>query len=386
MSCLYSVMETYAGKPKELVKCEKYLREIIDDIKRDRSESLNVFRSRSVYREADACRNLEKTLSDFFGFAEVRIYWRSSSINACTVHAKSIMIMGNRIRNDFSKVKVHIEIHEELVYYANLNEQEMMAVILHEIGHNLYYSPLSVAIELASIVMVPWGILVSLLFKTFRTAQMEIINMVKRYLPFIYNLFEMNNNVYIQIGNLFRAYGLVSWAISVATTISENGVMTPIYAINGYGSERASDTLTAKYGYGPEQATALEKIQKAPGTLGGEMRQSSGTFGDISNDLYSLGLELIAGISMDPHPNNTQRAAVMLKKLERDYAKGDYPPELKKDLEAEIKRMRKIYQTMNENKGNVQIKKGWYDMLNKITDGHTDLREIFDAFYVKYEF
>lgn len=385
MSCLYSIMESYAGKPKELVKCEKYLKEIIDDIRRDRDDNHNLFRSRSVYRESDACRNLEKTLSDFFGFAEVRIYWRSSSINALTLPASKISIM-DAAKKNVSKIKVHIEIHEELVYFANLNEKELMAVLLHEIGHNMYLTPLKIAMEMLCIVFSPWSLLALVLARGIRLSISEIINFVKRYMPFIYNIFETRNNIYIQISSVMRPVGLVSWAIDVAKNIGKGGVLTPIKSVIDYGDERGADTLTAKYGYGPEQATALEKIQKASGTLGGEMRQSAGTLGDISNDIYSLGVELISGISMDPHPNNTQRAAVMLKKLERDYAKGDYPPELKKDLEAEIKRMRKIYQTMNENKGNVQIKKGWYDMLNKITDGHTDLREIFDAFYVKYEF
>jgi hypothetical protein len=89
---------------------------------------------------------------------------------------------------------------------------------------------------------------------------------------------------------------------------------------------------------------------------------------------------------MDAHPNNNQRASSMLKKLERDLKSNDYPPEMKAELEAEIKRMKKVYQNMNANEGNTAIRKGWYDSLDAFTNGHSDIREIFDAFYAKYEF
>ena len=88
-------------------------------------------------------------------------------------------------------------------------------------------------------------------------------------------------------------------------------------------------------------------------------------------------------MTLDPHPSNNQRAASMLKKLQKDLDSGDYPPEMKRDLQKEIDRMQKAFDTVNDSnvQSNVQIKKTWYEIMNQITKNHTDLREIFNFYF-----
>ena len=44
------LLEYYQGRPKELIKCEGYIREIIKLIREDH-DGINPMRSRQVYRE-----------------------------------------------------------------------------------------------------------------------------------------------------------------------------------------------------------------------------------------------------------------------------------------------------------------------------------------------
>ena len=101
------------------------------------------------------------------------------------------------------------------------------------------------------------------------------------------------------------------------------------------------------------------------------------------HDFSVMTLELVSLMSLDPHPNDNQRAANILKKLKRDLATGDYPDGMKKDLENEIKRMEDIFAVCSKNASpsNIQIRQGWYDIINSITGNNSDLRQIFAFYY-----
>lgn len=388
MSNLNSVMEAYAGRPKELIRCEGYLREIINLIHEERKgiNKIDVLRKRSVYRGIEPCNKLEEELTKFFKVSEIRIFWNSGMINAYTLPASSFMIMNRRNNNTTSTTKIHIEVFEELVYYANLNERELLAVLLHEIGHNFYYNPILVASEMLTVVFTPLNIVLMFIGKAVYKGKAHLDNAIKRHLPFITNISTLINDIKIQFSDFLKPFKMAELLMKFVTY----GVPDPIGrffgSIGQYGNERGADSFCTKYGYGPEQASALKKLELSKGTIGGKMRSDMGTLGDLMNDFSSLSLDLIAMFIFDEHPNNNQRASSMLKKLERDLANNDYPPELKKDLENEIRRMRSVYETLNDNESNIEIKKAWYNMLDHATNGHSDIREIFDKFYTKYEF
>lgn len=386
MGNLINVLETYAGKPKELVQCERYLREIIQMIHED--HELNPFRKRRVLRDTEACRKLEETLTKFFGLGRINIYWSSGQINAYTWGTSSIMIMNRRKKDSFGNANVYVDVAEDLVYHARLNEQELLGVILHEIGHNFYYSPLLVVGELLTVVTMPLSILVMFAVKGYYIATHEIKGLIKKYLYPLYNMMELFSNLKSQFYSVFKLANLLAAIPRLLVSFLQGG-LSPfklLDTIGGYGNERGADSFAATYGYGPDQISALKKLENPEGLIGNEIRNNAGALGAISNDLYALTLDLLAMLIMDPHPNTNQRASSTLKKLERDLKTGDYPPELKKDLEKEVERMREMYESLNKNQTNVQIKRCWYNMIDNITNGHSDFREIFDAFFAKYEF
>ena len=385
------LLEYYSGKPREFIKCEGYLREIIKLIKEDH-ESMNPLRQRNVYRDAEPCRKLEQELAKFFKVGEIKIYWNTGMVNAYTLPGFSFTAMDRRrnyLSGKFQNIKMYLCIYEDLVYQANLTEQELMAVILHEIGHNFYYCPITAGFDLYYTVMtLGLGAIMALISRALSYKLPNLVaDFIKKNLPMVKNIedafsdiFENVNSIvspFVGVGNL--AFYLASRLLSIV----RNPAGEIINSITGYGNEKAADSLAAKYGYGPEQASALHKMTLPENLIGSKMLNAMGPFGSIIDDTNQIIADIVYGMTLDPHPSNNQRAASMLKKLQKDLDSGDYPPEAKRDLQKEIDRMQKAFDVVNDSnvQSNVQIKKAWCEILNQITKNHTDLREIFNFYF-----
>lgn len=84
MNNLSTVLETYAGKPKEFEECERLIRKIIDKIEDDHKNPLALTRDRNVYRSTPECAKLESILTKFFKVNSIKIYWQMSSFGPHT--------------------------------------------------------------------------------------------------------------------------------------------------------------------------------------------------------------------------------------------------------------------------------------------------------------
>lgn len=386
------LLEYYAGKPKEFIRCEGYLREIIKLIKEDH-DGANPFRQRNVYRDAEPCRKLERELADFFNVKEIKIYWNTGMVNAYTLPGASFTAMDRRknyLGGKYQNLKLYLVIYENLVYQANLTEQELMAVILHEIGHNFYYCPISAGFDLYMAILTlglgPIMVLIS------RALAYQLPNLVrdwtKKNIPMLNNIGDTVNDVITNINSVVAPFTMpIQLCAYLGNMLYSMVVNGPFDAIKngtlGYGNEKAADSLAAKYGYGPEQASALHKMTLPENIVGSKMLRAMGPFGSIIDDLNQITADIVYGMTLDPHPSNNQRAASMLKKLQKDLDKGDYPPDMKRDLQKEIDRMQKAFDVVNDSnvQSNVQIKKAWYEVMNHITKNHTDVREIFNFYF-----
>ena len=113
-----------------------------------------------------------------------------------------------------------------------------------------------------------------------------------------------------------------------------------------------------------------------------------GTFGDIIMDISTISCDLVSMMTLDPHPSCSQRALSMIKKLKQDLDRSEFPPEMEKDLRDEIARLEKAYNTLQdpENGGSVALKRGWYTILDHITKGHTDFRELLNFYFDSFRF
>lgn len=388
MSNLSSVLEAYVGRTKELIKCEGYIREIIDLINEERSSLIEkgpINNKRKVYRDAEPCRRLEEELTKFFKVAQIKIYWGVNSPNGGTFPTSRIIICKNRMTNDFSKTKIIVMMEESLIYHAKLNEKEVMGILLHEIGHNFYYSPIMIAQELVDVVRTPIGTIYKILGKGVINIGLTGFDHIVKHIPLLANIANIVGDLSTEYRQFTKVYKSFDNIVTLINNLRLN-LTNPIYTLGGYGNERGADSFAAKYGYGPDLSTAMRKLDTLKGSMSTQILNNLGPLNSFANDMAELTNDLINLIMMDVHPNDNQRASSVLKKLERDLKKGDYPPEVKEDLENEIKRMKQVYETVLENESNVNVRKTWYHIIDHITRGHSDIRELFSPFFERYEF
>jgi len=375
-------METYVGKPKELVKCEGYFREIIDIINNSQTADLSVNR---VNRLSKPHKQLEQTLEDFLKVGDIAIYWLNGNVNAFTIPASSLTIAQRRANGDFSKAKFHIALYENLVYDAGLNEGELMAVLLHELGHCFYTSSCMVSGEILATILDPISVLLAFVGQGVLKISNNIVDQMKRSVPGLYNIITKINHISLQFNYILNYLVFIPDLKSTIKGFIQN-IRNPYFLFGKYGNERGADSFATKYGYGGELISALKKLSRPENVAAVQTLNKMGGFGDFMLDYHELLVELYGMITIDPHPNSDVRARSMIQKLKRDLNTGDYPPELKKDLEKEIARLEQIYSTINDNKSNIEIKKGWYNMVNCLLNGHSNLQEIFNAYYEQNEF
>ena len=120
------LLEYYQGKTKELIRCEGYLREIINIANSDKESGIlgdNELTKRNPWNQ-----KLEKELKDFFNVKSVNIYWKDGTMNAGTYKPCVLLIPEYKdsfSRGSTSNLKMHIVMYTDLITKAKLNEQEL---------------------------------------------------------------------------------------------------------------------------------------------------------------------------------------------------------------------------------------------------------------------
>ena len=121
------ILEAYAGKTKELIKCEGYLRNIINEltIEHDAMYKNPLTTKKHITKDFKYNKLLEQELTDFFKVKNVNIWWQGGAPNGYTTPTMSILIADHKqkyLNGDLSDAKIDIVIYEEVVTLANLTE------------------------------------------------------------------------------------------------------------------------------------------------------------------------------------------------------------------------------------------------------------------------
>lgn len=387
--CNDVVMEYYAGKTKELLKCEGYLQKIIDDVLANKD---SVTKRAIITKDNEWNKKLEKELANFFGVKEINIHWSAGKINAFTLVPNVFFVHSHKNALEAGKtssLKMHVCVYEDLIADANLTAAEIMAVLLHEIGHNFYFCPIMTGVQIFYTIMsMGMPLLSSFLSKIVFYASWAIEDIIKKVLPPVYSAMASFSSF---MNDIKRFIAPVKTAEMVVKLVSGSAYIVAKNPLNGilkYGDEEGADSFAARYGYGPEQSSALRKMHMVENTAYGKALKNGGTGMSLYHDFNQLSIDIILMCAMEPHPNESQRASSMLKKLKRDLTSGQYPDGMKKDLEQEIERMEKMYNiaAKNSSESSTQVRKAWYDTINAITNGNSDFREIFSFYFESNQF
>jgi len=380
------VKETYYGKSKEFIKIENELKKIIDIVKQEENKS--IFTARTDLDNSSANKNIEKILTDFFKVKYIRINWSDNSPNAYTrVTSLPLMYLTNNKNLKENKkfinneLKIYIFLTTTLISFCDLDEKEILAIILHEIGHNFTITPFYLMSLLPLLVIAPFSYF---FLPSLQIALSEFTiftnNLFKNFLPSLYN---MTSSIRKFLNNT-----------SGLRIVSPNELMTLIILIpsylfqmgTGYYEEKFSDTFAASFGYGKDLSSALYKLTNQKKSLYNKIIVETPIINLVA-DFYKIMIDCVISF-IDPHPNVQTRIVVMIDKLKRDLDDPNIPKDLKIELKNNIKYIEEYYNKFYLNDPYTKKHKIFTQMTLELYDkilGTKDWRAGMSSLFKNYE-
>lgn len=411
---------TYYGKNEKLVYCEEIVQKMIDLGHRDGHTTSDF---------ANYQRELANQLAEIFGFAELSfnssiaaffpgVFIATTAPGGCTlcqaVIVKYTKISAGKLSGgttqviDFDKnhkgivfkpgsryvMRMYLGMDLFMDYGANsMTAQEIMAIILHEIGHNFYVGPireLSVfALSLLSIEDMTE--LISLV--VFTQGVMPISAEVDRIIPedIKKSIAQVTNSV----GWMMQPFwNVCSVMISIFNLISVMRIMIGDLILNmdvmvkrtiragfKYDSEKYSDSFATAYGYGPELSTALAKLNRIRFKLTAKNKSAD----QLINFLYgmcNLPLNMLLCLT-DEHPGHQARLMNNIKYLEA-CGKNIDNPVVRKQYEQDIKRIHALRDDVKKLKtDDMKVSEAVVASIQDIVNV-SDAREFFSSLHPKF--
>lgn len=397
MSNLNILLEYYQGnkKDKRFKQCEEQLEIIIKELKpmQDLNTRYNISNKRKVITPMSANKKLGELVAEIFKLKGVNIYWHTGMVNAYTFAPLIFHKIANKENlngaNKIVPMTAHIVLFEELVTEANLNAKELLAVILHELGHNMAIVPLRIV---STIVQNTIGIPIIWFYKLMDIVGGKLDDWIREHLPILDNIFMIANDIIKTIKGLSSIlgptellFGLLEGKIRLRMPTDVLSIMD---SLGGYAEEKDADSFATRYGYGPYLITALNKFEYSEKASSTQLVDSVGLSEPYHfiNDVNSIIMGTLLSMILEPHPNNNVRYAAVKKKLEADLRNGDYPKEYKQELIEQIAEMDRIYNKLNTYTDNdrITLKKAVYKQLDYLSNKNSDWREMLNPLTSKF--
>lgn len=281
-----------------------------------------------------------------------------------------------------------VNIYSGLIFSDLFTDGEIMAIILHEIGHN-FSNIIDKGIE-ANTFILKYLCFIFFIINIFngrlRTSQLSLNSLeefklkvekdIKEKLPglaYIVGFFRGIKGIAIDLFyNICGLLGLIfPVSLSKVYKLIVEKLCNLLYSPTGYNNEKLSDNFATVYGYGPELASALSKFETNTGVLTSDTINKIPVIGDIVA-LKSLPVEIILS-AFDEHPIWFERSQDQIRLLEAELKKSSLDPKMKKVIEnniEEIKKSQEEYKKYSVSKHNATVyKKAWYSFIFNISDG-----------------
>lgn len=245
----------------------------------------------------------------------------------------------------------------------SLTGAEILAIILHEIGHNFYVGPVrefgSQFLLFASMQDLSQAVLaqISMIILTEGSNAIDNImpaDLKKSTMMLMNSLGVLLSPVIPVIGTLNTIKMLGSLAAFLSGLLISTVAINTIKAILKYDSEKYSDAFATSYGYGAELSSALSKMEhvRIPDMATANDKKKQDII-EFVNWIIKLPVRMIMSIVRpDEHPNTTGRLRNDIKYMEAA-GKKISDPKLRKEYENQLTAMyrlreqAKLYQGAN---------------------------------------
>lgn len=427
------VTEAYYGKTKELLEIEKLFVPIIDVISKEYSfgatskddllidgrllqDSVQLKKIEMLFCKAIGLGDLSLTFYNAFSPMSSAYAMNAYNIPSIFIDIKQ-KIMPKKVSRKDLTVKVFID--KGFVHTLQMTPGELIAVILHEIGHSLDQSMFKfMTFMLPDIrdlmhifdptVYMPVGgtlsknpdeKLVSYIVNTYIMG--PVVQEIQRYVyPYLHKIWSsimahipVVSKLHTALHSAFMALSGICGTFSITKAISEGkggnvknmlfSMISPM-SLFGYGGEKYADSVATAYGYGVETATLHRKMQDAMSGDNAYMNASKVPLVKAMLDLASCTAS-IPFMLCDPHPTSSIRVYSQLKKLRRELKNPDIPKCVAKEIEAQIVELEKICTDMTDLRSNAErgtfFSAMWNNVMINVFDGMGDPREILELIW-----
>ena len=348
------INELYIGETKKLKEAQHNLSQFRDNMIRNEYNDMKKVKNDKWYKE------FKKSIKNTFGYKtfDFKIQFIDRENAYCHTlfsqikkdrekYDKNVLVTKNgfKYKNEYA---FRLVITSALFTNTNYSDREIMAIILHEIGHSFYMALDGKAIDLMDI--------------------RETINNVNLILQLIisfigaFNIIKSSIDLLSGVNEILKTIKpkiiIRKSILSIFDTLVESGIdilkillllnggyipsllmaiiskANPISLANtifGYKDEKSADSFATMYGYGPELSSSLQKLDLSRKT-------------DTRITAKALNIMLIPCsiilFALNEHPDCISRTKNQIDYLEKEYANID-DKETKAEIKSQINSIKK---------------------------------------------
>ena len=410
------VNEMYFGETDKIKELQKLISEIRKDYITD-----NWKKAKNNYKYATDERfsQIGKKIASIFGFTCVAFYiTNSTEINAFTypvvgcidIKPETAIVKssnGYKMSNK-SKYSIIISVTSAAWLNPEISDREIMASILHEIGHSFIAvnedsCAMVKAARIASIINLIISVVVAIITRNPSSLRIAPLNSLRLLAAEAINDKLSSDHLITKFGSIADAY--VKSIMNMAGNVIEflmraTGINTIIQFLSvpsnyigkflakvtqtknsaithGRAQEYLADSFATIYGYGPEITTFLHKACYSS-TKMDEIIKAIPIIGKL--EAMATYPNWVLAETFCTHPSLAARANNVTKELKDELKKSNLPPELKKQLEANIKDMEEFRKEIIDkskiaNNDPVAYKKAWLAVIMSQEDSKEKVSE-----------
>ena len=349
------VQEAYYGKLPEFEELEKQFDKLIRHAKKDGIGKCNP----NKYPEQ---KKICQIFSKLFGFKQSYIYWEpfyqanayTYSLNVFMIYSDKKQLIEKRPDKGFydSSHSIILTVYITTgLLEKNMSARELIAVILHEIGHNFDYSGYH-NFESILYAITTFGTSIFQIHKyKNKTNDMKEDYLLqtqmneKDYYDHQRKRDKINQKMKEAEKNYYKKQQLYRGLIfPLSIPMKMLGfVCSPVLQIADVASKKGelfADSFATAYGYGPDLISALNKLEDNKPIYNPKSSVNKFFF-----DLGKLSWEMTANITAECHSSNMERCQKSKEKLKWDLKHNDFPPQLKQNLVDEINSLTAMYKS-----------------------------------------
>ena len=282
-----------------------------------------------------------------------------------------------------------------------LTPEEVMGLILHEIGHNFQCAPLANLSRFMPFMEMYKRIMANIA----KPSVLDTLAIIRDFVGHAVGneaytaLLKWLDNYWNTLSPSEQKYWNVFYKSFEETRIKIFGVLRPYYDIKflhdiykgwvpsvltmmisicGYSGEVFADSFAVAYGYGPGLDSALSKLTATVFVQYNELMERDAPTKPIFELAQLINEVTDAILGLDEHPTTQKRLLNTMDKLEREIKSGDLTPTLKKQALKDLNEARSVYNKFLEadDFNNKLAMISMYRKLNDFLGGNLDWRNI----------